>query len=67
MAADSQRLREFAIPLARVPAVPPDTSARAALELGIPVAVVDAGQIIGIVGLDEVRLAAGRDAIKVPA
>jgi hypothetical protein len=66
-AAETQRLREFAIPLARVPAVPPDTSARDALELGVPVAVVDGGQIIGIVGLDEVRLAAGRDAVKVSA
>ena len=66
-AGDVQRLREFAIPLARVPSVPPDTSAHDALELGVPVAVVDAGQIIGIVGLDEIRRAAGRDATKVPA
>jgi Zn-dependent protease len=65
--AELQRLREFAIPLARVPAVAPDTGARAALELGVPVAVVDGGQIVGVVGLDEVRRAAGRDAIKVGA
>ena len=65
-AGDVQRLREIRDPLARVPSVPPDTGAHDALELGVPVAVVDAGQIIGIVGLDEVRRAAGRDAIEGP-
>jgi Zn-dependent protease len=61
-AAESVRLRELAIPLERVPRMAPDTPARAALEHGMPVAVVVEGEIVGVVGLDEVRYAAGRDA-----
>jgi Zn-dependent protease len=61
------RLRDFAIPLERVPRVTPDTPARKALELGVPVAVVVDDRIVGAVGLDEVRRAAGRDAVKIGA
>jgi len=57
------RLRDVGIPLTRVPAVAPDTPARAALEQGVPVVVVAAGRILGVVGLDEVRRATGRDAL----
>ena len=53
------RVREVAIPLARVPAVSPDLTARAALERGVPVAVVVDGQIVGVLGLDEVRRGGG--------
>ena len=66
-AAASVRLRELAIPLDRVPVVAPDTPARAALERGVPVAVAVDGQIIGIIGLDEMRRAAGDDAVKLAA
>jgi Zn-dependent protease len=59
---DTARVRDVAIPLARVPAVSPDMTARAALERGVPVAVVVDGQIVGVLGLDEVRRAAGRPA-----
>jgi Zn-dependent protease len=62
--ADGVRLRDFAIPIDRVPVVEPDTPARAALELGVPVAVIVDGRIVGVVGLDEVRRAAGRDAVR---
>jgi Zn-dependent protease len=63
----NRRVRDFAIAFDRVPAVPPDMPARAALEHGVPVVVVRDGQIIGVVGLDEVRLAAGNDALKTGA
>jgi Zn-dependent protease len=63
-AADSMRVRELAVPLARVPTFPPDAPARTALEQGLPVLVVEAGNILGVVGLDEIRLAAGVDAVK---
>jgi Zn-dependent protease len=58
------RLRDFAIPIDRVPRVAPDTPARAALELGVPVLVTVDDEITGVVGLDEVRRAAGRDAVR---
>jgi Zn-dependent protease len=58
------RLRELAIPIARVPAVPPDAGARAALEQGVPVTVVVDGDIVGVVGIDEIRRVAGEDAVK---
>jgi Zn-dependent protease len=61
--AGSLRVRDLAITLDRVPAVPPDAPARAALRNGVPIVVVHDGQILGVVGLDEVRLAAGVDAL----
>ena len=63
-AAATLRLRELAITLDRIPAFPPETIARDALQHGVPVVVVRDGQIVGVVGLDEVRLAAGADALK---
>jgi hypothetical protein len=57
------RLRDFAIPLAGVHVAAPDAPARQALEEGVPVAVVDDGEIVGIIGIDEVRRAAGKQAI----
>jgi Zn-dependent protease len=62
--AGGRRVRDLAITLDRVPAVAPDTPARAALRNGVPVVVVHDGQIVGVLGLDEVRLAAGVDALK---
>ena len=47
------RIRDPARPRSR--RYRPTPARRDALELGVPVAVVDAGQIIGVVGLDEVR------------
>jgi Zn-dependent protease len=61
---DNLRLRDFAIPIGRVPAVEPTTPARDAMELGVPVVVVTEGHIIGVVGLDDIRRAAGRDRVK---
>jgi hypothetical protein len=61
------RLRDFGIPLARVHVATPEMPAREALEEGVPVAVVDGGEIVGIIGIDEVRRAAGRDAITLGA
>ena len=58
-------MRELAITLDRIPAFPPETIARDALQHGVPVVVVRDGQIVGVVGLDEVRLAAGADARQV--
>jgi len=46
-------LRERAIPLVRLPSVPPDTPLRAALSRGMPVIVVAEGVIVGIVGFAE--------------
>jgi Zn-dependent protease len=64
-APESVRVREFAIPLDRVPVVTAETPARDALERGVPVAVGVDGEIVGIIGLDEVRRAAGNDAVTV--
>jgi Zn-dependent protease len=61
------RLRDFGIPLARVHVAPPDMPARDALEDGVPVAVVEGDEILGIIGIDEVRRAAGNDAIRLGA
>jgi Zn-dependent protease len=62
-APEAIRLREFAIPIDRVPVVTPETPARDALERGVPVAVGVDGRIVGVIGLDEVRRAAGNHKI----
>jgi Zn-dependent protease len=60
-----QRVRELAIPVGDVTAVPPDMSAHDALAHGVPVVVLHEGRVIGVVGIDEVRRAAGRDVVNV--
>jgi hypothetical protein len=60
-----QRVREFAIAVADVTAVPPTMSAHEALANGVPVVVIHDGHIVGVVGIDEVRRAAGRDVVNV--
>ena len=60
-----QRVRELAIAVSDVTAVPPTMSAHDALANGVPVVVIHDGHIVGIVGIDEVRRAAGRDVVNV--
>jgi hypothetical protein len=54
-AAATVRLRDVAIPLDRLSTVAPDTPARDALALGVPVLVGTDDTLLGVVGLDEVR------------
>jgi Zn-dependent protease len=59
----TMRARDLAVPLVRVPAVAPDTPAREAIARGLPLAVVVEGRIVGVVGFDELRRAAGNAAV----
>jgi Zn-dependent protease len=54
-AAPDAELRSRGIPLGRLPAVTPAASLRDALSRGLPLLAVDGGQIVGVVGFDELQ------------
>jgi Zn-dependent protease len=49
------RVRDVAIPLARLATLPPDAPAHDALTQGLPLLVVDDGTVVGVVGVDELQ------------
>jgi len=51
--ASDTRLRDRAIPIAQLAAVPRGTPLRAAIARGIPVVVLDDGAVVGVVGFEE--------------